>query len=98
MRLIRWMYGVSSKPAVVTNATRQPVRSISAFVPTVVPWVNASSSAAGTSPSASAFTIAVPGELGSDDVLSDSILPVAVSSTTMSVNVPPVSIPTTSPT
>jgi len=31
---MRWMNGVSSKPFVVTNATFDPVRSISAFVPT----------------------------------------------------------------
>ena len=61
MRLIRWMKGVSSKPFVVTNATWQPVRSISAFVPTVVPCVNVSISAAATPPSSSALTIACPG-------------------------------------
>ena len=94
---MRWMNGVSSKPLVVTNATLEPVRSISAFVPTVVPCVNVSIAAGATPPSSSALTIARPGVLGVDDVFSESTWPVAGSNTTMSVNVPPVSMPMTRP-
>ena len=63
---------MSSKPLVVTSATLQPVRSISALVPTVVPWVNVSISLAAMPPSSSALTIAWPGVRGMDDVFSDS--------------------------
>src|SRR5207253_3238936 len=55
------MYGVSSKPAVVRNATLQPVRSISAFVATVVPCVKLETAPPAIPASASAFTIACPG-------------------------------------
>src|SRR5207244_12602599 len=50
------------------------------------------------SAAASASRIACPGDCGVDDVLSAVTAPVSGSSATMSVNVPPVSMPTTRPT
>ena len=76
----------------------QPLRSMSAFVPTVVPCVKLSMSEPSISPSASALTIASPGDCGVEDVLSAATRPVAESNATRSVNVPPVSIPMIRPT
>src|SRR2546421_3580132 len=75
----------SAKPAVVTSATLAPRRSSSALVATVVPWASRS----GRGCRRRASTTASEGSCGVEGTLST--LP---SSTTTSVNVPPVSTPT----
>src|SRR5947209_257354 len=80
----------SSNPAVVTSATRAPLRSNSAFVPTVVPC----SSTKSRSPTAcrTACSIATDASCGVENTFSVRSSP--PSTHTQSVNVPPVSTAT----
>ena len=90
---MRPIVGTSSKPAVVSSSTRAPLRSSSAFVPTVVPTVTDASEAASTPAASSERKIAAAGSAGVDGTLATTVRPVSSSSTTRSVNVPPVSMP-----
>src|SRR5437762_5331753 len=77
---------MSANPAVVTSATRPPLRSSKALVATVVPWP----STAGRAPTdATPAATATEGSAGVDGTLATT--PVSL---TTSVNVPPVSTPT----
>src|SRR5215467_8938308 len=75
----------SARPAVVTRATGAPRRSSTALVATVVPWASRS----GRSAAARAPAMARDGSSGVD-----STLPTRPAASTRSVNVPPVSTPT----
>src|SRR5712671_487330 len=81
---------VSSKPLVVTKATRAPLRSSIVFVPTVVPWRTTTSG-----PEAicrNPFRTAIPGSCGVEKTFNTTNFPFC--RYTQSVKVPPVSIAT----
>src|SRR4051794_22557677 len=83
----------SSNPAVVSSSTRAPLRSSSAFVPTVVPSVTDASAAGSTPADSSDRKIAAAGSAGVEGTFATVGRPVSASSTTRSLNVPPVSMP-----
>src|SRR5712692_8126369 len=83
------MTRISSNPSVVSSAVRAPLRSISAFVATVDPWMT--SAVPAIARRAIPFMIASSGWRGVDSSLNISILPRRIMM--KSVNVPPVSTP-----
>ena len=92
LRLMRWMNGMSSKPAVVTYSTSAPRRCSTVLVATVVPCTMRSMAAPGTAALSSTLSSAPSGASGVDGALAtrtDPSAPIA----TKSVNVPPVSMP-----
>src|SRR5207253_95627 len=88
---------MSRKPRVVSNAVRAPLRSMIAFVKSVVPWTNNESSPAEAPASASASTrtrsTASAGESFVESVFAIATTP-SPSARHRSVNVPPMSTPT----
>ena len=93
LRLMRWMNGTSSKPAVVTYAMPAPRRWMTALVATVVPCTIRSIASTGTADFSSTSSRAPSGALGVDGLLAirtDPSVPIA----TRSVKVPPVSMAT----
>ncbi len=97
----RMMWMASSWPRVVMSPTFAPLRWISAFVPTVVPWVrtricpqkSANSSSSRSAATRMAFSMPSAKLPGVDEDLVAVIAPFW-SMTTQSVNVPPMSTPT----
>src|ERR1700709_298476 len=79
---------VSSKPLVVTKATRAPLRSSIVFVPTVVPWRTTISGPAAIC--CNPFRTAMPGSCGVEKIFNTTNFPSC--RYTQSVKVPPVSI------
>ena len=68
---IRPIAGTSSKPAVVSSSTRAPLRSSSAFVPTVVPSVTEATADGSTPASSKQSKIACAGAAGRRRLLAD---------------------------
>src|SRR5438094_465203 len=97
----RMMWIASSWPCVVIRPTRAPFLWMSAFVPTVVPWVSTAISlqnCSNESPSRSAATriaaIMPSAKLPGVEGALVAVMPPPRPSTTQSVNVPPMSTPT----
>ena len=95
LRLMRWMNGMSSNPAVVRYSTSAPRRCSTALVATVVPCTMRSIAAPGTAALSSTLSSAPNGASGVDGALATRTEPSAPIAT-RSVNVPPVSMPTAS--
>ena len=95
LRLMRWMKGMSSKPAVATYSTSAPRRCSTVLVATVVPCTMRSIAAPGTAALSSTLSSAPSGASGVDGALATRTDPSAPSAT-RSVNVPPVSMPSAS--
>ncbi len=95
---MRWMCGTSSKPLVVRNTTRAPVRVMTALMPIVVPTTMNETSAVSNAACSSAAASASTGRVGVDGTFETYHSPLASSTATRSVNVPPVSMPTRMPT
>ena len=87
------MKGTSRNPFVVTNSTRAPSRCSRALVATVVPRINDEKASGGSCDSRITPISASSGWCGEDGHLATTRSPVASSSATRSVNVPPVSMP-----
>src|SRR5579864_3582351 len=93
------MSKVSPKPSLVTRAARATLPSISALVTSVVAWTTGERTSAGAMP-ARARALVIPrltpssGRIGVLSVLSTTTRPVSPSSSTTSVNVPPMSTAT----
>src|SRR5215212_975008 len=92
------MARASLKPSVVSSAILAPLRSIRAFVTSVVPWTIVPTCRASTPsrPSNSASPLSTPsdGSSGAVRTLPTARLPVSSSIRTISVNIPPMSTPT----
>ena len=95
-RLPRPISRTSRKPLVVTSAVRAPVRSVSALMTTVVPCTSSSIAAGSTSPAAITSSTPWARSLGVVETLAMRTSPLPASTTTRSVNVPPMSVATRS--
>ena len=84
---------MSRKFSVVRSATLAPRRVRSAFSPTVVPWTKKSIPAPGGMAISMPRSTATPGSSGVERTFVAPHSPVERSWKTMSVNVPPMSIP-----
>ena len=95
-RLPRPISSTSRKPLVVTSAVRAPVRSVSALITTVVPCTSSSISAGSTSPAAITSSTPCARSRGVVETFAIRTSPLSESTTTRSVNVPPMSVATRS--
>jgi butyryl-CoA dehydrogenase len=92
-RITRWMRRMSRKPSVVRSATSAPLRSMSAFVATVVPCTKYAISRVSKPAFANESNTACEGFVGVESTFASRSSPVSSSSATRSVKVPPVSTP-----
>ena len=89
----------SRKPSVVTSAVRAPLRSISALVASVVPWITSATSAGATPQVSIAWARAwrTPSSGASGVVSTFAVIRSGPRSSTISVKVPPISTPIRTP-
>ena len=92
LRLMRWMNGMSSNPAVVTYSTSAPRRCSTVLVATVVPCTMRSMASPASAALSSTRSSAPSGASGVEGALATRTDP-STPSATRSVNVPPVSMP-----